>query len=425
MESFKTTTGLFQPFASDTFTDHSTVETKHHHLGVHSMSGTDVGNNRNPLYQQMTSHKSPKGSFSARYLTPYSCEVSYEGSKNPELLNVSQSGNATESFISEGMCGKKRGTEQPTSETAPPRTETTPPRTETTPPRTEVKQESKASPAKDDNVDVSQKPPYSYVALISMAIKDAVDRRLTLSQIYQYIIEKFPYYEKNKKGWQNSIRHNLSLNECFIKIPREGSGERKGNYWTLDPAYDDMFDKGNYRRRRRVRRPHRHYLLQSEQPFFGSDQPYTYAFPGTKGFYSPPTYNNSWSAMGVSGLSTHLNQQTQLFSPCQVVPSSGSPPNHLTRIASYGHGHCHQQALAMPPSCSSPYGQMQQATLQSGVTPSGFPCPIPSGTVNLPTPAISPGGGEDPVYNYTNVPATSQTRRVDFYPFSGHQSATQ
>ncbi|XP_067422919.1 forkhead box protein L2-like [Emydura macquarii macquarii] len=99
-----------------------------------------------------------------------------------------------------------------------------------------------------------QKPPYSYVALIAMAIRESPEQRLPLSGIYQYIVGRFPYYRLGQKGWQNSIRHNLSLNECFLKLPRERGAERKGSYWTLDPAFHDMFQQGNYRRRRRVKR---------------------------------------------------------------------------------------------------------------------------------------------------------------------------
>lgn len=103
-----------------------------------------------------------------------------------------------------------------------------------------------------------QKPPYSYISLTAMAIWNSPEKMCTLADIYKFITDSFPYYRKNTQRWQNSLRHNLSFNDCFIKIPRRADRPGKGAYWTLHPSAMNMFENGSFLRRRkrfRVTRP--------------------------------------------------------------------------------------------------------------------------------------------------------------------------
>lgn len=95
------------------------------------------------------------------------------------------------------------------------------------------------------------KPPYSYISLITMAIQHNQSRMLTLSEIYQFIMDLFPFYRQNQQRWQNSIRHSLSFNDCFVKVPRTPDKPGKGSFWTLHPDSGNMFENGCYLRRQK------------------------------------------------------------------------------------------------------------------------------------------------------------------------------
>nr|XP_006634621.1 PREDICTED: forkhead box protein Q1 [Lepisosteus oculatus] len=96
------------------------------------------------------------------------------------------------------------------------------------------------------------KPPYSYIALIAMAIRDSASGRLTLAEINDYLMKKFPFFRGSYTGWRNSVRHNLSLNDCFLKVLRDPSRPwGKDNYWMLNPNSEYTFADGVFRRRRK------------------------------------------------------------------------------------------------------------------------------------------------------------------------------
>lgn len=91
--------------------------------------------------------------------------------------------------------------------------------------------------------DDGTKPTHSYAMLIGMAILRAPNRRLTLAQIYKWISETYSYYSCADAGWQNSIRHNLSLNKAFVKQERPKDDPGKGNYWAIESGMEQQFIK--------------------------------------------------------------------------------------------------------------------------------------------------------------------------------------
>ena len=91
----------------------------------------------------------------------------------------------------------------------------------------------------DENRNV--KPPHSYATMITQAILSAPEGVISLADIYRYISSNYAYYRFAKSGWQNSIRHNLSLNKAFEKVPRRPNEPGKGMKWRISESYQQEF----------------------------------------------------------------------------------------------------------------------------------------------------------------------------------------
>ncbi|KAF2875436.1 fork head domain-containing protein [Massariosphaeria phaeospora] len=113
---------------------------------------------------------------------------------------------------------------------------------------TEKGSRSKGSPAmysrgmmmdSTEEIDYSQdsakdlKPPHSYAQLIGQAILSSPEEMLTLAHIYHFIKTKYAFFRHTNAGWQNSIRHNLSLSKTFEKVARRTDEPGKGMKWRI------------------------------------------------------------------------------------------------------------------------------------------------------------------------------------------------
>ncbi|XP_069991698.1 forkhead box protein K2 isoform X16 [Penaeus vannamei] len=213
--------------------------------------------------------------------------------------------------------------------------------------------------AKDDS-----KPPYSYAQLIVQAISSAPDKQLTLSGIYSYITKHYPYYRTADKGWQNSIRHNLSLNRYFVKVPRSQEEPGKGSFWKIDPASESKLVDQAFKRRR-----------QRGVPIFKT--PFTHLSNSRSAPASP-------SHIGMSGLVTpeSLSREGSPV-PEYVDSATASPLNPLNTAAQYDVNttsapssppqHQHQQGKYLIATAGGPsgagsgkQGELKQIQLTSG-----------------------------------------------------------
>ncbi|VDM22690.1 unnamed protein product [Wuchereria bancrofti] len=122
----------------------------------------------------------------------------------------------------------------------------------------------------------------SYIGLIAMAILSSREQKMVLSEVYQWITDNYPYFRTRSVGWRNSIRHNLSLNDCFIKVGRSANG--KGHYWAIHPANLDDFKRGDFRRRRAQRKVRRHMGLMVNDDECSDDSPISTPKPMKKSF---------------------------------------------------------------------------------------------------------------------------------------------
>ena len=106
---------------------------------------------------------------------------------------------------------------------------------------------SQLDPELEADMEQYRKPDCSYIELIAKAIMESPEKKLRLQDIYDTLEKKHPYFQVADPGWRNSIRHNLSLHECFCKTERCGSG--KGHFWSIHPIHMQDFLAGDFRRK--------------------------------------------------------------------------------------------------------------------------------------------------------------------------------
>lgn len=160
------------------------------------------------------------------------------------------------------------------------------------------------------------KPQQNYVQLIYDALAARPEGKMSLPQIYRAIIRKYPYFQLKvgTVGWQSSVRHNLSQNEAFMKVERDG----KGWMWAIVPGADVTKEK-----KKKTPPPPSIPPQQQYHPLYQGPPPHM--MHGPMG-HPPPGYMHGPLPPGVRPGPPHYPQGQMPPHPYQVPPQFQPPP---------------------------------------------------------------------------------------------------
>lgn len=67
------------------------------------------------------------------------------------------------------------------------------------------------------------KPTYSYSSLITTAISESAQKQMTLNEIYEWVMERYPWYRTAINGWKvTSKRHIWEGKKDGVKREKRG-----------------------------------------------------------------------------------------------------------------------------------------------------------------------------------------------------------